>query len=353
MTWRRTVIVLGFIAAGLCIYRLALLIAISAKLFGYAYPFDFWSGPITRSTIEISKIPTDLYLSRRSRNPLVIVHGVNETGKDSADLRRMAEALTGSGYKVFVPDFVRLRHQNVTPRDVQDVQAVIDSVGSDSTLVCVSYGCGPALIAATLPQTRDRVKFILTYGAYFDLTETLGFIVTAPESAFSYSKWLYMSANLDLLDNEAERSALRAIAIERQHISPEEWRLDYDRPGTPGDSMLKLFESTNLEEFGDRLASVPRLRDRIQRLSPSRYFEGMRARLLMVHMASDPAIPSSQSARMSEAAASQGIPYTLILFNLYGHTTPDLPERSLGHLLRVYLPEGLRMIRLVNQVLNV
>jgi len=82
-----------------------------------------------------------------------------------------------------------------------------------------------------------------------------------------------MKANLDLVRNESDKKAMTA-----------------------------LFESRDAEEFSVRLAAVPQLKDRSERLSPSRYINGIRARLIVVHLGSDPCVPSSESVRMVEAA---------------------------------------------------
>jgi hypothetical protein len=83
---------------------------------------------VSRSAIQIGEIEGDVYTTRRSRSPLLFVHGVNETAKDSLDLRPAAEAFAESGFRVTVPDFVRLRRQNVTPEDVNDIVRVILSL---------------------------------------------------------------------------------------------------------------------------------------------------------------------------------------------------------------------------------
>jgi len=80
-----------------------------------------------------------------------------------------------------------------------------------------------------------------------------------------------MKANLDLVRNESDKKAMTA-----------------------------LFESRDAEEFSVRLAAVPQLKDRSERLSPSRYINGIRARLIVVHLGSDPCVPSSESVRMVE-----------------------------------------------------
>lgn len=321
---RRRIFLLLVIAVSIfALYKFAVVATASAKALGSGYLFDLWHGPVSLSSTSIGKIPADVYTSSRSRFPLLLVHGVNETGKNSAEVKPFAEAFAGSGFRVVVPQFERLTRQNVTPEDIDDVVSVFDSLRSEAAIACVSYGCGPALIAASRPEIRDRVRFVLTFGAYFDLTDTLRFVITSPPSALAYSKWVYMKANLDLVRNESDKKAMTA-----------------------------LFESRDAEEFSVRLAAVPQLKDRSERLSPSRYIDGIRARLIVVHLGSDPCVPSSESVRMVEAAKALHIPYSLTVLGMYGHTRPVWPEFGIESFFGFYVPQSWKFIRVLDEILS-
>ena len=321
---RRRIFLLLVIAVSIfALYKFAVVATASAKALGSGYLFDLWHGPVSLSSTSIGKIPADVYTSSRSRFPLLLVHGVNETGKNSPEVKPFAEAFAGSGFRVVVPQFERLTRQNVTPEDIDDVVSVFDSLRSEAAIACVSYGCGPALIAASRPEIRDRVRFVLTFGAYFDLTDTLRFVITSPPSALAYSKWVYMKANLDLVRNESDKKAMTA-----------------------------LFESRDAEEFSVRLAAVPQLKDRSARLSPSRYIDGIRARLIVVHLGSDPCVPSSESVRMVEAAKALHIPYSLTVLGMYGHTRPLWPEFGIESFFGFYVPQSWKFIRVLDEILS-
>ncbi len=323
MSRRRIFLLLVIAVSIFALYKFAVVATASAKALGSGYLFDLWHGPVSLSSTSIGKIPADVYTSSRSRFPLLLVHGVNETGKNSAEVKPFAEAFAGSGFRVVVPQFERLTRQNVTPEDIDDVVSVFDSLRSEAAIACVSYGCGPALIAASRPEIRDRVRFVLTFGAYFDLTDTLRFVITSPPTALAYSKWVYMKANLDLVRNESDKKAMTA-----------------------------LFESRDEEEFSVRLAAVPQLKDRSERLSPSRYINGIRARLIVVHLGSDPCVPSSESVRMVEAAKALHIPYSLTVLGMYGHTRPVWPEFGIESFFGFYVPQSWKFIRVLDEILS-
>jgi len=350
--WRRWLVAVLVSAVVIAAYDLAALSSTAAKMLHHGRAFDWWRGPVSRSTIQIGNIPADVYVGARSRVQLLFVHGVNETGKDNADVKPAAEAFAGSGFTVVVPDLIRLKRQNVTPADIDDVVFVIRSRGVDTGIVCVSYGCGPALIAATRPQVRHLVRFIVALGGYFDLQETVRSIITGPSSPLAYSKWIYMAGNADLIANEQDRRRLIEIAAERRERPREQWTVDGKDVGPDARALIELFESVNAQEFDVRLRRIPLLEDRIERLSPSRYISGLRARLIVVHLRSDPSIPSTESLRMAEVARSYGIPVSLTILDMYGHTTPEWPRPGLRTLFGFYLPEGWKFVRVLREILS-
>ncbi len=165
-------------------------------------------------------------------------------------------------------------------------------------------------------------------------------------------KWTYMAANSDLLDHDADRERLVAIAAERERKPPEEWTLFGDRLGAGGRAMLRLFESQGAHEFDIRLLEIPALKERLEKLSPSRYFSGLRAKLIIVHLASDPCIPSVESRLMAEAAKAQGVPYSLTILNIYGHTQPEWPDFGIRSFFGIYLPETWKFMRALHEVMS-
>ena len=352
MRWRRLLLLALIGVALVWLYQSLLLAMTAGKLLGFAGAFDRWRGPVSRSAVHIGSIPADIYATPKFRFPVLFVHGVSEAGKDSPEVRPAAEAFAGSSFRVIVPDFARLKRQNVTSQDIDDVVFIFKSLKGPGGIVCASYGCGPALIAAARPEIRDRVRFVVTFGGYFDLTSALRFIATSPTSALAYSKWVYMAGNADLLGSEADRQELIAIASERRQRAPEEWTLSGESLGPDAYAILRLFESRNAEEFDSRLAAAPALSERLQSLSPSRYFGDLRARLIIVHMSSDPSIPSSESLRMAEAAKARSIRHSLTILNIYGHTRPNWPQFGAGSLFHVYLPESWKFMRALRETLS-
>src|SRR5262249_9201139 len=120
---------LGFVIAALFLLRRALLVAfLGFKILGHPGPLDAWKGSVRHETVDRTGIPVDIYTSRSSFSPLLIVHGVNPTGKDSQDLIRIADALAQTGYQVFVPDFVEMKKQHLQPEEATHIKSIFQSI---------------------------------------------------------------------------------------------------------------------------------------------------------------------------------------------------------------------------------
>jgi acetyl esterase/lipase len=176
-------------------------------------------------------------------------------------------------------------------------------------------------------------------------------MITSPPTPFAYSKWTYLAANSDLIEDVRDRELLLAIADERRLQPPAQWTISGDALGADARAILALCESHTAAEFDARLSEAPLVRNRTEQLSPSRYFD-LNARLIIVHIFSDPSIPSEESVKMAAAARARGIPYSLTILNMYGHTRPEWPDLGIRSLFAFYLPEGWKFIRALNEILS-
>jgi pimeloyl-ACP methyl ester carboxylesterase len=318
----RAALLTFLLIAAFIILRRALLVSFLAlKILGDPAPLDAWKGSVSHQTVEHAGIPIDIYGSKSSSS-ILIVHGVNPTGKNSLDLVRISEGLAQAGFEVFVPDLADMRKLRLRPEEASNIKSVFQFIGRDSGIVCFSYGCGPALVASADPSIRDHVRFALAFGGYFDIREALEFVVTGPEAPGAYGKWAYLKANPDLMDGESGRQ-----------------------------QMERVFAAATGEEFRNRLRDVsPAVQSRLDALSPSRYLREMRAPLILVHGTGDPVIPSQQSIEFAEAARRAGLNCSLTLLRLYGHVNPIRPGIGFSTLAGFYIPETFHFLQVVNRL---
>jgi dienelactone hydrolase len=348
-------VVAGIVAlvAFFVLRRFLLVLFLSAKILGYPDALNAWEGPVDRQTVIHDAIPIDIYRGPNSTSPILVVHGVNPTGKNSLDLIRISEGLAQSGYEVFVPDLIHLKKQHLRPEDAASVRSVFQFIGRNAGIACFSYGCGPALIAASHVEIRDKVRFAVDFGGYYDIRETLEFTVSEPENPIAYSKWVYLAANSDLLSNKTEQERVRVIAEKRLRGAASDVA-DEANLSPEARGLLSIFSAATPDEFRTRLAVTPAsFQQTLDALSPSHYVDGLRAPLVLIHLAHDPSIPAEQSIELAEAARARGIDHRLTLLQMSGHTYPTLPDPGLASLIHFYIPEAVRFLSVVNHVIAI
>ena len=213
--------------------------------------------------------------------PLVLVHGFAPAGKDDARVQTAAALLARAGFDVGVPTIPGLTRGRLRPDDVEPVVAAVMALTRTAskpvTVVGVSVGAGPALLAAADPRIRDRVAVAVSLGGYASALELLRFFLTG-EYAFGPARGrvvhdpelvrTFISANADLLD------------------APSRRRLEARDPA-----------------LAHALLAAPpaRVRALLDALSPERVAGDIRARLVVIHGRGDPAIPYTESLRLAAA----------------------------------------------------
>jgi pimeloyl-ACP methyl ester carboxylesterase len=217
---------------------------------------------ITRSPrvdpLAIPGVDVDRYATAASDASLVLVHGLAPDGKDDPRLRRAAALLARAGFVVAVPTIRGLTALRLRPDDVETVVAAIGAMPPPVSVVGVSVGAGPALLAAADFRVRDRVAAVLSLGGYAAAAEVARFYITGEPELTR----LFAEANPELMDE----SARRALA------------------------------TGSLDELS------PELRRLLDALSPERVVGQIQGRLLIVHGENDRLVPVSESLRLARAA---------------------------------------------------
>ncbi|MBI3028042.1 MAG: hypothetical protein HYY64_00810 [Candidatus Rokubacteria bacterium] len=232
-------------------------------------------------------------------------------GKDDPRLAQAARLLARVGFRVAVPTIPGLTRLRLRPEDAEPVVAAIRSLAGEKgsgqvSVLGVSVGAGPALLAAADSRVSDRVGAVLSLGGYASAVELLRYFLTG---AYSYGRVsgrvsprpeaarLFLRENLDLLERAEDRRALDA------------W-LAGPGPGAPaalspeGMAVLTLVENRDPARVDALVRKLPPgLQDLLARLSPEQVVPRLSARLLLVHGRGDPAVPFTESLRLAAAAA--------------------------------------------------
>lgn len=273
----------------------------------------------------------DLYRPLALRLPpgLVLVHGLTREGKDDPRLGEAARLLARAGFRVAVPTIPGLTRLRLRPEDAEPVVAAIQALGREApsatvTLIGVSVGAGPALLAAADPRVAARVTTVVSLGGYASTVELLRYFLTgaygyggisgsaAPQPAAAR---LFLRANLDLLASAEDRLRLDAWLSGTRPTSPGEL-------SAAGEAVARLVENRDPARVDALVEALsPDLQELLARLSPERVVARIPARLLLVHGRQDPAVPFTESLRL--AAAARGKAGTrLVVAGVVAHVEP-------------------------------
>ncbi|MGH7313756.1 MAG: alpha/beta hydrolase family protein, partial [Candidatus Rokuibacteriota bacterium] len=228
--------------------------------------------------------------------PAVLVHGFAPDGKNDPRAGQAARLLARAGFDVAVPSIPGLMQGRLRADDVRPVvdtaAALARDRGRPVTLIGVSVGAGPALLAAAEPRLRDAVAAVVSLGGYASATELLRYFLTgdyAWDEVRGHTEHdaeivrHFVSANADLLD---ARTRAAFLSRDRARIA------------------------------GLLAAPPPRLRGLLEALSPERVVADIPARLLLIHGRGDRAVPYTETLRLAAARPDRT---TVVLVGLFDH----------------------------------
>jgi len=265
------------------------------------------SREAVRCTVDDRTIDADLYQPRGrvATGAMVLLAGADRVGKDHPRFVAFASALADAGYTVLVPDLVDLRTLRIR-RGEETVVAdanlwLAERTGLPVALAGISFAVGPAVLAALDPRIRERVPFVLGIGGFYDL----GRVVAGLHNP--YGKWLFAAANIDAIDDPADRSSLAAMAA-RRLADPNADLADLAQGLRPeGRAVYALIANADPAQADALIAALPaRLRTEIAAVSlKGRDLSALHARLVLVHGNDDPLIPAAESVALAAAAGDK------------------------------------------------
>jgi len=372
-----------------------LILGLLVAFFGPTLPRAFWSTiflsellnfeskgwlgkwtppPITK---EVSykgpkgPVMADLYLPEAGRRcpGILLNHGVVDAGKNDPRLKRFAEILCRSGFVVFVPDFKGMRSFRVAPSDIDEVQVAFENLVSlreftlpeSCGLFGFSYGSGPTMIAASRPVIREKVRFIVSFGGYYDLRNVLSYIATGNfefegrryfRKPQEYGKWVFLENNLDLITSAQDRLVLQRIL--QIKLKDEQASIEQFLPllGEEAKNALALLSHTDPNETEILLQKLPlNVRRSIEALSVGPALKRLNADLILAHGEDDDMIPYTETLRLAQAAPDPRRVYLQILKS-YAHVDPDRQPLTVKNFFTFHLPEAWKLFGLINQLMK-
>jgi dienelactone hydrolase len=316
-------------------------------------------------------IAADLYYveGRKKRAGLLLTHGIIEDGKNDPRLKRFAYSLARVGFAVLVPDLKGMKSFRIAFSDVDDIVSSSHYLVSLTDLVDekklglmgFSYAAGPTLMAAAAPELSDHVKFVVSFGGYYDPIDVIRFITTGyyeygREKGFlepqPYGKWVFFMNNVDYVGNEKDREILRQIFKNEQMETPPDIAPLVKRLSPNGKYVYELLTNKDPNLTADLVRKIdPRLREYLQKLSMAPVVPNIRARFIIGHGSTDPLIPYTESLRLADAVGDKTRVHAAIL-RLFTHVDPSQNKFSFKDFFTVYVPSVFQFYSLIYDILS-
>jgi len=280
--------------------------------------------------------------------------------------RELTHHLARLGFVVLVPFPEPERWAVAGTADPDDVAAAfthlqaVPGVAPERTgIFAISYGAGPALIAAARDELRDRVAFVVSLGGYADLRAAVRFAVTG---AYEYSgpagelrgqvppdpyaRQIFLRTLVSWVDDPNDRGLVERHADALAAGGPEAlatattagW---WEELSPGGRVLARIIATRDPAEFDALYPLAPRpMLDKVAALSPLGQVHRLRAALLVVHSTDDPFIPYTESLRLLDALPP-GTRVRWALVDSLRHAVPA--ELDLKTFFRHYLRDGWRL----------
>jgi len=261
-------------------------------------------------------LAADLYATPAlvARAGLVLVHGIAPRGKDDPHLRDAAALIARAGYAVAVPTIDGLTVLRLRPEDADAVsaaiRALVDAGHRPVSVLGVSLGCSPALLAAGDPSIASWISAVLALGGYASAVELLRYTLTG-------------AYQLDAIRGQRpvdERGIARFARANADLLDGAGQRLVANRDPASVDGLIRELP--------------PSTRHLLEQLSPDRSFASIRAPIFLVHGRGDPTVPFTETLRLDGAARAAGRRVTTVIVGAVGHVDPGA-HPTLGDLARL------------------
>ena len=310
------------------------------------------------------------------RAGLLVTHGVLETGKADPRLVALANELAACGFAVLVPELDGLKSLRLDMEESGDIAAAFRFMLStdevDETragLFGISFAAGPILKAASDPSIRERVKFVVSFGGYYDTVNIIRYLTTGRdeyrghrhvEPPEIYARYVFVKNLLAHLTAEEDRKVLSGLLddMEREAAAgATRWDgeapvISPDRLTEVGRAVYELIRNQDPDRVRSLMeATEPAVRDYLESLSVRPVVPQVTAPVLIGHGDTDPLIPSTESLRLADALPDPSRVHVAVL-KVVSHVDARLSVRSVREFLTSTLPSCCRFYGLIFRILR-
>ncbi|MGH2694097.1 MAG: hypothetical protein ACRDJJ_04700 [Actinomycetota bacterium] len=274
-------------------------IAVLADALGASFPRPF-AADVSRSAVNLSGVEGDLYDPGVRAPVVILIPGAAEKGRDDPRVVRLARAIARAERVVFVPELI-LYEKRLEEDDIDAIVASAQDLGRDYgsvSLLGISYGGSLGLLAAADERLDGRLEQVATFGAYFDLVGVIQAVTTGvslvgdqrvPYDTVPRAEEILFEIAIELAPERARpflRDALRGDLPPRR--LPE-----------PARAVYRFLTNEDPERTYELSRELPqRMRDLLERFSPSSVADEVDAPVVAMHSRDDPAVPYGEALRL-------------------------------------------------------
>lgn len=265
----------------------------------------------------------DCYQPREGiRNTIIALHGCTLNGKDDPRLQHLARCLAASGSRCVVPTLPGLSRFQWEPSDIDGlVDFMLQFCGGENSigLMGFSYGGSYALLAAAHPRVAARIKFVLSFGAYYALDDLSrdqsAFTRSIPQRADDQDSWIYLQLVL------AWRHAARIGLPDDIHQQLTDLLKRYCHASTPAEKHAYYQRHLSHVRLWDlERATLDDIRR--QQLSLAGRLGGLKCPVKLFHDAGDPLVPAAHARSIARELAAEGKAHRILITDLLDHVNP-------------------------------
>ena len=303
-------------------------------------PIEIFSSQPVREEVRFTQSTgsgvADIYRPDNDKeNAAVLLFlGVNPAGRDDARVVNLAESLARTGMVVMIPWSDTMTQNRIDPNEVSNLVEAYKYL-SDLEYVdpervgfggfCV--GASLAAVAAQDPEIRDNIAFINFFGGYFDAMDLMASISSSTRFG-DYGRQPWEPSDLatsvlrghliELIPLERDKSLIEQILSSQDSLTKNQ----VGDLSEEGKRVYKLLTGTSLVEARELISQLPEeFQDDMKAVSPISNVGDIKARILIMHDASDNNVPPEESRRFFEALKGrEDVTYTEFAF--FNHMDP-------------------------------
>ncbi len=292
----------------------------------------------------------------------IIYHGASPKGINHSAMNLLARNLARLGIRVFLPELPKLKELYFSPetyaRITQFYQQVVKrpEVYEDKILlVGVSFSGGMVVKAST--ETDINPCGVLSFGSYFNLSETLRFFFTGRAKfgetkiemiPHEYTKAVWFWNYLELLElpfNPGPVQTCIGHFIREEQDQVEKMFMECNQ--SQRDFLKQVFDPRDRTSINYLNQAETRIQSMIDKISPHNFIDQIKSPLFIVHGIQDNMVPYTQALAFGYALTEAQKSHFQYIMWIYAHSAAG--KSTLGE----FITEMRALFKLLNNLLKV